>query len=234
MSRLVLASASTRRQMPAAGRRRGFRRVRRPTSMKPALMAGSDRQGQRCRRGLPQTLAEQKAHDGVPAQSRRRSCWAGIPSWRLGPEIIGKSHDLAALRALLLRLSGKTPCSWSPPRPWRGTARSSGTIPAAPGMTMRALSEAFLDDYLAREGEKLLVRWAAIIIEGPGAQLFEQVEGDYFTILGLPLLPVLAALRAQGIAGVMMLTGAGKIAGVMGWPIAHSLSPLLHGYWLNE
>ena len=65
-------------------------------------------------------------------------------------------------------------------------------------MTMRTLSEAFLDDYLAREGEAVLASVGGYHYEGLGAQLFESVEGDYFTILGLPLLPVLAELRAQG------------------------------------
>ena len=45
---------------------------------------------------------------GVPPHAPARSCWAGIRSWRLGHEIIGKCHDLAALRALLLQLSGKS------------------------------------------------------------------------------------------------------------------------------
>ena len=57
----------------------------------------------------------------------------------------------------------------------------------------------FLDDYLAREGEALLGSVGGYHFEGRGAQLFESVEGDYFSILGLPLLPVLAELRAQGL-----------------------------------
>ena len=64
---------------------------------------------------------------------------------------------------------------------------------------MRNFSENFLDRYLAAEGETLLSCVGGYRYEGLGAQLFSKVEGDYFTILGLPLLPVLAALRAQGI-----------------------------------
>jgi septum formation protein len=63
-------------------------------------------------------------------------------------------------------------------------------------MTMRALSEAFVDKYLAQEGEKLLGSVGGYHFEGRGAQLFESAEGDYFSILGLPLLPVLGQLRA--------------------------------------
>ena len=66
-------------------------------------------------------------------------------------------------------------------------------------MTVRHLSEAFIDAYLAREGEALLGSVGGYRFEGYGAQLFESVEGDYFSILGLPLLPVLAELRAQGL-----------------------------------
>jgi len=63
---------------------------------------------------------------------------------------------------------------------------------------MRRLSEAFLDDDLAREGEAVLGSVGGDPFEKKGAQLFESAEGDYFSILGLPLLPVLKELRAQG------------------------------------
>jgi septum formation protein len=65
-------------------------------------------------------------------------------------------------------------------------------------MFMRDFSEAFLADYLAREGERLLTTVGGYRLEGEGAQLFERIEGDYFAILGLPLLPLLGALRARG------------------------------------
>ena len=62
-------------------------------------------------------------------------------------------------------------------------------------MRMRDFSDAFLDTYLAAEGEALLDCVGSYRLEGLGAQLFEAVEGDYFTVLGLPLWPVLQALR---------------------------------------
>ena len=67
-------------------------------------------------------------------------------------------------------------------------------------MVVRNFSDAFLDDYLARAGDILTKGVGAYAFEGLGAQLFEHVEGDYFAVLGLPLLPVLGALRAQGAA----------------------------------
>ena len=66
-------------------------------------------------------------------------------------------------------------------------------------MTVRSLGESFIDAYLEREGEKLLGSVGGYHFEGLGAQLFEAVEGDYFSILGLPLVPVLVELRAQGL-----------------------------------
>ena len=62
-------------------------------------------------------------------------------------------------------------------------------------MRMRDFSDAFLDAYLGRAGDDILRSVGAYQLEGLGAQLFERVSGDFFTILGLPLLPVLAILR---------------------------------------
>lgn len=66
-------------------------------------------------------------------------------------------------------------------------------------MRMRDFSDAFLDAYLAAEGEALLGSVGSYRLEGMGSQLFEAVEGDYFTVLGLPLWPVLAELRRAGV-----------------------------------
>ena len=63
---------------------------------------------------------------------------------------------------------------------------------------MRSLSPSEIDAYLDRVGETALQSVGAYQIEGPGIQLFERIEGDYFTILGLPLLPLLAWLRGEG------------------------------------
>jgi septum formation protein len=65
-------------------------------------------------------------------------------------------------------------------------------------LTMRPLSEAFVANYLAAEGEEVLGSVGAYRLEARGAQLFTQIEGDFFTILGLNLLPLLAFLREAG------------------------------------
>jgi septum formation protein len=65
-------------------------------------------------------------------------------------------------------------------------------------LTMRPFSDAFLDDYLAHLGPAVLSSVGAYHLEGLGAQLFSRIEGDFFTILGLPLLPLLGFLRDHG------------------------------------
>lgn len=64
---------------------------------------------------------------------------------------------------------------------------------------VRALSDRFIADYLAREWPAIGHTVGAFRIEGPGVQLFESIEGDQFTILGMPLLPLLGALREEGV-----------------------------------
>ena len=73
---------------------------------------------------------------------------------------------------------------------WRAVER--------PLLTMRRFSEAFLDRYLAAMGKRILGTVGGYELEGLGAQLMASIEGDYFAILGLPLLPLLAFLRAEG------------------------------------
>jgi septum formation protein len=69
-----------------------------------------------------------------------------------------------------------------------------------PRLTMRNFSDAFLESYLDRIGQTAFASVGAYQLEGLGAQLFERTEGDWFAILGLPLLPVLAFLRERGVA----------------------------------
>ena len=65
-------------------------------------------------------------------------------------------------------------------------------------LTMRDFSEPFLDAYLAQAGEAVLSSVGCYQLEGLGAHLFSDIDGDYFSILGLPLLPLLDGLRAHG------------------------------------
>lgn len=74
---------------------------------------------------------------------------------------------------------------------WNLTARAT--------LTMREFSETFLDAYLAEAGERVMKSVGCYQLEGPGVQLFEKIEGDYFSILGLPMLPLLDELRRHGV-----------------------------------
>ncbi|MEP6829144.1 MAG: Maf family protein [Rhizomicrobium sp.] len=195
MSHLVLASGSASRQslLRAAGVNFTVAPadIDEPALMRDLVAKGSDGSL------VAQALAAQKAQT-VSRDRPGETVLGGDSVLELGPDIIGKSPDLAALRALLLRLSGRAHDLISAAALardgeilWQHTAKVR--------MTVRPFSEAFLDAYLAREGEKLLSSVGGYHFEGLGAQLFESVEGDYFSILGLPLLQVLAALRAQGL-----------------------------------
>ena len=66
-------------------------------------------------------------------------------------------------------------------------------------LTVRDFSDAFLDKYIELEGDSLTKSVGAYRFEGPGAHLFSHVEGDFFSILGLPLLPLLDYLRTRGV-----------------------------------
>ena len=66
-------------------------------------------------------------------------------------------------------------------------------------LNVRELSDAFIDDYLGREWPAVSYCVGVFRLEGPGVQLFSSIAGDYFTILGMPLLPLLGALRERGV-----------------------------------
>ncbi len=72
----------------------------------------------------------------------------------------------------------------------------------SPSLTMRPFSDAFLDGYLARNTAAALSSVGCYWLEGEGAQLFERIDGDYFAILGLPLLGLLDLFRRHGVLGV--------------------------------
>ena len=109
-----------------------------------------------------------------------------------------KPVDRAAAKAQLLNLRGRkheliaavTVVRGNKPL-WRHVDRAS--------LVMRAFSEAFVDEYLDRVGNDALLSVGAYQVEGHGIQLFETIEGDVFTIMGMPLLPLLGFLRSEGV-----------------------------------
>lgn len=107
-----------------------------------------------------------------------------------------KPPDLAAARRQLQSLRGKTHRLTAAVVVARGDARLWHHTQVAT-LQMRPFTDAFLDGYLARVGEAACRSVGAYQLEGLGAQLFSRIEGDYFTILGLPLLPLLDFLRGH-------------------------------------
>lgn len=127
-------------------------------------------------------------------------------AWVLGADqtlafdggLVSKAASLDAARARLMSMRGRAHHLHSGAALARnGQIVWSGVDTAT--LRVRAFSEAFLDAYLAAEGEALLACVGSYRLEGMGSQLFEAVEGDYFTVLGLPLWPVLAELRRAGV-----------------------------------
>ena len=109
----------------------------------------------------------------------------------------GKPVDTAEARTHLLALRGRTHtlvtavvCHRDGTEIWRHLVR--------PKLTMRPFSDSVLDAYLVLEADTLLTTVGAYRLEGPGAQLFDRVDGDHSAILGLPLLPLLGFLRQCG------------------------------------
>lgn len=109
-----------------------------------------------------------------------------------------KPVDRAAARAQLLELRGKTHSLVSAVLVLRDGERLWHHIGRA-RLSVRPFSEEFLDGYLDQAGDAILSSVGAYQLEGLGAQLFSRVEGDYFTILGMPLLPLLDFLRNHGV-----------------------------------
>jgi septum formation protein len=143
-------------------------------------------------RDLADALAEMKA---LKVSGRRPGLVIGADqTLDLDGQAVDKAPTLAIARERLLALRGRRHKLHSAVvvaldgRPiWREV--SSATL------TVRPFSDAFLDAYLAAEGEALLWAVGCYRLEGMGAQLFERIDGDYFTILGLPLLGLLDLLR---------------------------------------
>jgi septum formation protein len=116
----------------------------------------------------------------------------------LDDDLLSKSPSIEAAREALRRLRGRTHELHS-----AVALAESGTVNwthvATARLTMRDFSDYFLDDYLLRAADRVSQTVGAYELEGLGIQLFERIEGDYFTILGLPLLPLLGELRERGI-----------------------------------
>lgn len=115
----------------------------------------------------------------------------------LGDELLHKAADMEEARRRLLRLSGRTHHLNSAVVLARDGKALWGHVSVA-NMTMRKLDPAYIGRYLSRVGDQVLRSVGVYQIEGEGIQLFDSIEGDHFTIVGMPLLPLVAELRRLG------------------------------------
>lgn len=116
----------------------------------------------------------------------------------LDGEIYAKPENIERARDQLLALRGKTHALISAVAVARN-GRVDWYHEQSAQLTMRKFSNTFLGNYLAAVGDDALASVGAYQLEGPGAQLFSAIDGDHFTVLGLPLIALLKHLRTQNI-----------------------------------
>jgi septum formation protein len=189
---LASTSASRRRLLASAGVHADLVA---PNVDEEALRIGMRQAGAPVRDQAMQ-LAQMKA---MRVSSNRTGLVIGCDQMlSLGDVAFDKPSDLSVARDHIRQLSGQTHiletaiviCENGEPV-WRHLAR--------PKLTMRVLSDAFIENYVNECGEVLLSTVGAYQLEGLGIQLFSSIQGDYFSILGLPLLPLLDYLRLRGV-----------------------------------
>ena len=191
---IILASASpTRARLLEAA---GVRFTIEPADVDEAAIKRAAREAGQPAMSCALTLAAAKAL----AVSRRHPEALVIGADQLlvaGDDWFDKPASLSRVREQLLALRGRTHVLATAACLMRGDGRLWQAT-SAPELTMRSFSQAFLDDYLAAEGEGLLGSVGAYRLEGRGIQLFARMTGDYFAVLGLPLFELLDFLRSCG------------------------------------
>ena len=153
--------------------------------------------GRTAPQGIAEKLAEMKAMR-ISAKHPEALVVGGDSTLACQGRLFDKPPSMEAARKQLLALRGQTHELFSCVVVARGGTRLWHWNERA-RLTMRQFNEAFLDAYLARAGDAVLGSVGAYQLEGLGAHLFTRVDGDYFTILGLPLLPLLSFLAGHGI-----------------------------------
>lgn len=193
---LVLASQSRARQMLFDNAGLSFE----------AMPADIDERAVQQKSGLSKPgeiaalLAQEKARF-VSADMPDRYVVGADQTLALGERLFSKPAGRAQAAEQLRALAGNTHELHSGVAVARGGTVLFSEVAVA-RMTMRPLSGDEIRTYLDAAGEAVTTSVGAYQLEGLGVHLFERIEGDHFTILGLPLLPLLAFLRGQGLLGV--------------------------------
>lgn len=194
MTPLILASQSPFRRMLMENAGLAFRTQAAEIderAAEAALAAGNPTPQE-----IAEALAIEKARD-VAGRNPGALVVGSDQTLSLDGRVFHKPADMAEAKSHLMAMSGRTHslnCGIALVRDGE-TLWSHVSIAH---LTMRPLPEAFIDRHLARVGTRVLASVGAYQLEGEGVQLFERIDGDYFTILGLPLLSLLAKLRDLG------------------------------------
>ncbi len=192
--RLILASASTARarMLEAAGV---------AFTIEPAAIDESRIKTAACETGQTAiacalALAAEKAR--AVSRHHREALVIGADQLLVaGSEWFDKPRDLGEARAQLHALRGRTHVLATAVCMMRG-GECLWHASSQPELTMRRFTNAFLDRYIAEEGEALTASVGAYRLEGRGVQLFARISGDYFAVLGMPMLELLDFLRDRG------------------------------------
>ena len=187
---IILASTSVTRMKVLSGAGVAFEAVS-PGVDEAAIKAGLLAEDA-TPRDIADALAELKA---VKVSNKRSGLVIGCDqTLDLAGQTIDKAESLAEARERLLALRGKTHTLHAAVVVARDGAPIWREVKSA-RLTMRAFSDAYLDGYLVREGEAVLGSVGCYRLEHEGVQLFDRIDGDYFAILGLPLMGLLEFLR---------------------------------------
>ena len=193
---LVLASQSRARQMLLANAGISF----------DAVPADIDERGLQKNSGLVAPgeiaglLAREKA-SFVSRQNPGRYVIGADQTLALGSQLFSKPAGRAQAAEQLRQLAGHAHELHSAVAVARDGKILFSDVAVAK-MTMRRLDESEIEAYLDQAGQAVTTSVGAYQLEGIGVHLFERIEGDHFTILGLPLLPLLAFLRGEGLLSV--------------------------------
>lgn len=193
MKPVVLASSSSTRAKILHGAGVDFRTVPSRVDEGPIkarlLAAGTDP------RTIAARLAEAKAREVAIRESGL--VIGADQTLEFEGKLFDKTNSLDETRQVLKRLRGRRFELHAAVALARGTDllwQGCETV----RLTMRSFTDGFLEDYLGRNQDAVASSLGGFQLEGEGAQLFESVEGDYFAVLGMPLMPLLAQLRLSG------------------------------------